>query len=402
MSAVFHPDWIEEKYNEGFRVLVRFLSSRVHPLLAIAAVVVGGVLLERFEGLWEMNFPARAHFEVVAATRFFISPLLIASVFFLWVPNQARAAAAWVTLAAMWIAWFLSSLAVPFLSTWGVLFFPIVTAVTALLFAWRGRPSYRPGLAALVLSLVFFAFLIQIAREAEANVSAYWVDRVWSMQPSYYYVMAMSFLLAEHGAKNFSALATNPSHLLFPLVWPLDTAPGPRDSGFAARYELWCEGALRAAKALLVTFLLIAGQVLLRPETGGTVARSLWFYLFLLGATVVLGNLGVGLAQMFGVPAPPGTWFIFLARSPLDFWKRDSTYAYKFAIRFIYFPAARVFKKAWPALIFAFAFFIFYRFTFKLLVVDNLNHWLAPSVIAGTGSVGWKALAIGGPWFLVA
>jgi hypothetical protein len=403
ITSPWHPDRIEELYTRRFQACVDTCARKIHPALALVfAILTVGIFIS-FDRLWVEPFIPRAHLDVLRLTRHAAYALVPLSFLALWISENLRTLFEWVILTAVWIG---LGIAFRDSSTAGAAegffaFFPLISGVTALLFAWRARPSYNRILASIVFVGAFFAVFANLALSAErGSDSLFWFRQAWAVEPQYYFFMGLAFLLSSPTESRLAPLATNPAHLLFPLSWPMETRASLSPE-FRDRYRLWWEGFFRVVKAMTLALLLLAAHSN-RQLAGAPVAlRALWGYFFLLIATVIVGNLGVGLAQMFRLPAPPGTWFVFFARSPLDFWKRDSTYAYRYAIRFIYFPLARLLRKGAPALIGSFFIYICYRFLFRQVLVASLSHRLAPSLPDVDPTAVPAAVTVGLSWLVV-
>jgi hypothetical protein len=76
-------------------------------------------------------------------------------------------------------------------------------------------------------------------------------------------------------------------------------------------------------------------------------------------------NLIPGCARVFGFNFFDATYFVFLAKSPGEVWRRGSVYNFKFNQEFVFWPTLRFFKNYWVALFLAFSMFYLNSLTFE-------------------------------------
>lgn len=170
----------------------------------------------------------------------------------------------------------------------------------------------------------------------------------------------------------------NPLQLYLPLPIPAESTLSSKK---AERKLLFVKGCIQIAQAQIIFLILltIVSKQYFR-ETENPYSHYLVF-LFLVACGM---KMVTGLLWAYGFKTPPASYFIFLAKSPLEIWQRGSTYLAKFAFFNIYLPIwKRVRNSFFPsAAVLAFVFFHLFFFH-EVLIKKIISLFIPGIVVAG-------------------
>jgi hypothetical protein len=194
---------------------------------------------------------------------------------------------------------------------------------------------------------------------------------LWGPRPHTYVFLVMTFLFMKSDSP--VGVIGNPIHVLLPTLYPTETTQLHRlDPGWMAN---WWRGFLDVAKSILICWLIMTALTSIFTDVESytnhwKLAISPVFSIF---ASMVVVLYQVGVSRMLGIKTVDGTHFAVFAKSPLEYWKRDGVYPYLFALRFVFFPTLRRFKKPAVALFVAASVFLLNRTLFQGLLLTPLH-----------------------------
>lgn len=190
-----------------------------------------------------------------------------------------------------------------------------------------------------VLILIIFWSDLYLAALTTIESSSPYLTLISKFRFEYVLIFAISLAFSHN--KNSHELLIHPLQLShsFPL---------PEESSFSTKHRTWWKGGLNLSLGIFLTWLVskIATLDILNTQYSSAILY-LYFCLFV----VAIMNITTGLARVYGLEIKDGTYFLIFARSPMDFWRRSSTYLYQFILGFIFLPTARLSRSTVLALI---------------------------------------------------
>lgn len=180
-------------------------------------------------------------------------------------------------------------------------------------------------------------------------------------------------------------LALNPLQLWSPLTWPESTLPvidSSRDYKMKLR-KVKVSGLLQLilSNSQFLAVLLLMHWL---PEESDFLGALSHYFYFLLTVTAAFGAV-TGYLKLFGYQALDATYFLFLAKSPLEIWQRGSVYMSKFLFQFVYFPIWKRTRSIYLAGAIVILAVFFHLNLFHEFFLREFIRWLAPSLpIAAT------------------
>lgn len=154
------------------------------------------------------------------------------------------------------------------------------------------------------------------------------------------FFLAQSF---QSGALPFS-ISLNPLQLLAPMTWPTEMK-FESDKGKQKYLRALGFFQLLVAQVIFWILLIVVSRL---PTTFTPVNSILHYTVFVFFVMAALGVVSA-FVHLFGYQAPDATYFMILAKSPLEIWQRGSTYTAQFFFRNIYFPVWVRSRQTWLA-----------------------------------------------------
>ncbi|MBK7892795.1 MAG: hypothetical protein IPJ84_18685 [Bdellovibrionales bacterium] len=265
-----------------------------------------------------------------------------------------------------------------------LLLFPLVGIVT-FVFLGPNRPSGRRALC-------YFAIVIAIVIVTiRAVPHSSWLTY---MKFNYYAVgmigLAMTSFLK--GVDERLRFVFSPAHLAVPVVFPL-----PEGENLYQRDDsrVWCSGLVQIVKGFLlvaVAATIFSLSVAQSPESGLGIVRASGLYAVYLLIAPAVANFITGLGRLYFLNIPDCSNHLWLASSPLDFFKRENVHAYKFSIRFVYFNLLRFTRSPVVIAIIYTLLFPIYRSFLELSARPDPFAWESIFSSFATGLILWSLL----------
>ncbi len=287
---------------------------------------------------WTLAFPDWARFNLAQDRTWLVAALVVFGFFAPWVPRRALGAysAGSLGLAWVWSCWKLGAV------VWQAAVFPVyivLVAGCAWLVAGAAARSPRPLSRWLaVVAVVFgFAACMWAAGRAGLSGSVAYLRFFWLLHPEGYVLAALGLVaMAGAGRRARGDVAT----LALAPVFVCNALPIPEETRIEnADRRVWWRGWWNIALNFLILRMMIGLTSFQVPA--GALAGAAFQYLYFCLFVVAGMNVTSGLLRMFGADAPDATRFLFLAATPLEIWKRSSTYMYLFIFRLVYLPVFR-------------------------------------------------------------
>jgi hypothetical protein len=179
--------------------------------------------------------------------------------------------------------------------------------------------------------------------------------RYWRLKTHFIWMSVLAIGLTQRSSPNEAIIALCPTNAMRGILWPLGSHIS--DDNQLRRRELWWLGFSNVFVGYSAIALRMGLQAYPFYRLKETYLRSPSRYILAILGIIGFLNILAGVIRMFGYRIPDATNFVWLSRTPAEFWRRGSVYQYTFVLRFVYLPLTRFFKKSWPAL--PIAFFIF-------------------------------------------
>ncbi len=198
----------------------------------------------------------------------------------------------------------------------------------------------KPTIEILVKStiiLTLFGIDLLLAGWVASHGSPNYLTLLSKFRFEYILIFALFLIFSGHSKK--SGLLLQPLQLSHAI-------PLPQDAFYNPATKNWWRGIYNVSLGSLLS--LVLGQLaLLNPSSLATtpflssVLSSFFLYFYFCLFVIASMNIISGLARIFGLELRDGTYFLFLAKSPLEFWRRSSTYLYQFVINYVFLPIVR-------------------------------------------------------------
>jgi hypothetical protein len=392
IRSAWHPLEIEERWmrveSHCHHYLQHKIPSQIAPLFGLILVALFGTFID------QLQFPApnRGFLEMFRAGAWAIwTLLLVASLapwWMSWVPAPDKSArnptqiSIFFALACLCWVISLETQAANFYSNpntlrdlyWVYAIFPLWLALglyftRSKFHSLQNRMKWAMSICLLILPLIASLIAVRMAGQDQGKV----LFSLWGPRPHTYFFLVMTLLFMKRSAP--AGIIANPVHVLIPTLYPIETEFLRRqDAPWMAN---WWRGVMDVAKSLIICWLLM--QALLGMFSDLEKYTMQWKLaispVFSIFASMVVVLYQVGISRMLGVQSVDGTHFAPLAKSPLEYWKRDGVYPYQFALRFVFFPTLRIFKNPAFALFVAASVFLLNRTLFQGLLLTPLHQF---------------------------
>ncbi len=239
--------------------------------------------------------------------------------------------------------------------------------------SWPRSLWTRKIVAALVVLFTFVGLLWWLGKDAEL-AKDYRLFR-------FFWVLHLEMLLIYFLRESFRApkislsVALNPLQLFSPLPWPTDLTLAEKKWEIRS---LQVSGLMQIIFAQLLFWILLLTVPSL-PVDIPVLGHLLQYVTFVIFATAAL-NCVSGMLRMFGFRAADATYFLVLAKSPLEIWQRGSTYMAQFLFQVVFFPIWKQTRKMWVAGGVLAILVLIHIYFFHELFLRELLRWLAPTL----------------------
>ena len=149
-------------------------------------------------------------------------------------------------------------------------------------------------------------------------------------------------------------MSLNPANALRGMLWPDDSV---WQSDFHSRLHLWWKGIYGVAFGYLMFFSRLKLETLLRGVSQTSFAYAGSTYELTLLTDVGALNVMAGVARLYGFNVRDATYFVFLARTPAEYWRRTAVYNNQAILRFVYIPLYRWFRMDFLCIMLAYSIF---------------------------------------------
>jgi hypothetical protein len=261
-----------------------------------------------------------------------------------------------------------------------IVFAPVVFLFINALTLRRSRVGMISKFAAASFAVLSFGILVWlIGRDAEISKTYDLFRYFWTLHVE---MLLLYFLSAAFRSEPVSfEQSLNPVQLVLPLPWPKNLSLLPKSKDLEV---LRMSGLLRAAygQAVFVVLLLVIPRMPIPAPEANNPRHYLSFIFFVSACFATV----TGFLRMFGYNAPPASYFLLLAKSPLEIWQRGSTYMAQFLFNNVFLPTWLRSRKMWLASVVLIVVVFFDLYLFHELFLRELLRWLAPTLPIRSGT----------------
>lgn len=226
--------------------------------------------------------------------------------------------------------------------------------------------------------LFFLAIGYLLAHEAATKNNSQVLKLFWILHPQMYLLFVVYWVLAVKlpAKENFALVPTN---FAWSTLWPEET-------NFCLekveQKKLWWKGIWNCYTGAILFAIAFLGKNLLASlhvqGLGAIFGHYTYFILFLIASFSQLA----GMSRLFGVNCPDPSYFMILAKTPMETWQRGSTYLYKFFFRHIYIPLFGLFRNYIFAILASFVLVIIHMMLFQDIFIRSFYALLVPELRA--------------------
>lgn len=216
----------------------------------------------------------------------------------------------------------------------------------------------KPHFAFILVSFFFWSGYLYIILNKDRyipDVLTYFYDL---KLPFLWIFISYFFIYRPKNTKIDFSILVNPIHILRGTLWPRDTGVVYDQSKLKT---IWMQGLLNLILAYILFDLRLLLDMALNFNSKTSLINVIFVQNLRLLTDVAFCNVLTGIARMIGFKVPDATSFVFLSKTPAEFWRRGSVYTFQFVLHFIYLPIVRNLKTPVLALFIGFLFFYFNR-----------------------------------------
>jgi hypothetical protein len=235
----------------------------------------------------------------------------------------------------------------------------------------------------LLLLLILFFGKLSFANQDYDRFSLYWL-----IHPEYHWLFVIYWIGANvsYTAREKLACALHPIFVLSPLPLPTDISIATDETEIRRN---WWHGYFNILLAFGIYFLAMQW---LKSETLNAIwaAGTSHAYAVMLRnwstaiyvALIITGamNAASGILRLYRLKVPDTTYYLLLAKTPLEFWQRSSCYLYHFTMRCIFIPFASLFRSTRLGFIAVGMFMVLNLFLLHDVMLKNLFKFFIPNL----------------------
>lgn len=381
--SIISPEEFELKYRKFEQRISSTLAERINPLVLfiIAAATLGFILFSNHLLTNGFRYIYGGGLVIMLNVRYGILAVIALSLVYLMIPRRAQGFFQVISFFVIWTTtvhalfsdiphiwtYALTEFCLPFFCLAGWTFLKIVK-----------RTEYKRR-TVLIFSVAFWAYFINLFYFLNQEHEGYSAIIVRLKL----YLIWITFLTFAFNSKTKDqdlVFSFNPFNALRGVLWPHDFKKSE-----ARKNEirtLWWLGIMN----LILGYTVLNVRLWLERsglphDSHSILARSASYYCFAILADVGALNIITGAVRLFGYKVRDATNFVFLARTPADFWRRGSVYNYMFVLQYVFIPVFRVLRNSFLATFFAFLFFFFNHYGFDktsqlILTLGRRPVWL--------------------------
>lgn len=306
--------------------------------------------------------------------RILYTSLCSGALFFYYFPTSWFGVLRYLTLTFSWVLacyWIMEP-------GWSMTAVPLCALGGYILLRYSQKSRFLALAGAPLFILFFLAVGYLLAHEAATNNNNQILKLFWILHPQMYLLFVVYWVLAVNLPKK-EDFAFVPTNFAWSTLWPEETT---FCLDKVEQKKLWWKGfwncytgAILFAIAFLEKNLLASLHV---QGFGAILGHYTYFILFLVASFSQL----VGMSRLFGVNCPDPTYFMVLAKTPMETWQRGSTYTYRFFFRHIYLPLYRLFRNYALAVLASFVLVITHMMLFQEIFIRSFYAVLVPELRA--------------------
>ncbi len=336
------------------------------PRILLSASLTIAILLyyHFFYADWSHAYPTWTRFNILQ-DRFWLDLVVVSlSVLSLWVSNSLRNLFFMLTILS---AWFFSCYKLNSLDL-SSLVLPLYFAAMFLIFKFFPNRKYLKFSASIIL-FILTAHLIGILSLQKSDYRIF--QFFWTLHPEY---LLLHFCFWSFGSQTWVAVA--PHNIATPVPLPLESSVASLPNEQKYTFSKGFYNLLFSVSTFAFTMKLLSIQMIFENPF----LQSIYSYFIFLLCVVAGFNMTNALLRLHLVKVPDATFFVFLAKSPLELWSRGSVYIYRFFMQAIYLPVYRKTRSLALTLSFCFVAIFINLFFFHDIALRVLFRSILPTM----------------------
>ena len=244
------------------------------------------------------------------------------------------------------------------------------------------RYSQKSRFLAITGAPLFIVFFLAIgyllAHEAATKNNSQVLKLFWILHPQMYLLFVVYWVLAVNlpAKEDFAFVPTN---FAWSTLWPEETTFCLEK---VEQKKLWWKGIWNCYTGAFLFAIAFLEKNLLASLHAQGFAATLGHYTYFILFLIASFSQVVGMSRLFGVNCPDPTYFMILAKTPMETWQRGSTYLYRFFFRHIYLPLYRLFRNYTLAVLVSFVLVIIHMMLFQEIFIRSFYALLVPELRA--------------------
>ncbi len=364
--------FLKQSENRVSKWLARSLGRMWMAVLALALAF----LIFNYDDFFALIEGSRGNggLHVLLRLQWDLPIFLLGSVMALFFPSKVR----WILVATNIVAWLVSS----FYSfqdevSLKLLIFIMVVYPLGYAMAQASLSKFLRSRTSLILISILYLLALAWLSVLLMQEKPHAFFTFWQTKAQYLVlqIFLIRFLFKDqNGAGDMIAAPTFASRA---LILPESSAISPTQ---IERHEIWWRGILNLLVGFAAAFICIFLNIEIIGIERPFIQYPAHYLLAVLGIISFLNTLS-GILRLFGFRVLDATNFVWLSRSPAEYWRRGSVYSYLLILKYIYVPLLSRLKS--PRLCRLIAFFVFLNMKIGILnylfaIFHLLDHNILP------------------------
>lgn len=359
-NMILSPTQVELSFVQKEKQIIEFLIEKatIFRILFIALVVGLFLILNSDFFSPEFDFKTNGGYGVLRLIRFSIGWLILLSPISLFLNNRYRK-----------IGFILITLYCWGVSAW--FFFGPIKNILLLISIYVSYPSQlllsyyflklcpsenKQKKVVLVYGLIFFLIEILISYFIWSYGAKHKATIFWNLKAQFIFFSTLAAFFFSKKRKKFAVNFLIPVNCLLGFIWPISTTVCA--NVYEEKVKLWVHGMFNIFVGYSAIFIRDLYEIYVLQSFTNPYFKYSGIYI--LAILAIIGHLNIlcGAARIYGMVVIDATRFIWLARSPGEYWRRGLVYHYIFITNFIHLGLYRRIKLITLCTFLAFAFFL--------------------------------------------
>lgn len=359
-EKLLSPTQVEFFLIQKEKHIIDYLSEKLNLFFIIVlAFVVGGTLINFSEAFSPyMDYRSNGGFGIVRLIRFVVGWMIVLSPISLVLNRKFRKVGLFLITLIGWniVTWRYFG----FLENVWLTICILISLPTQLLISYflLKKCELRDTRKRIIISYAVSFFLLDgivsyliLTYSNERKLFVF-----WNLKSQFIFFSTIAAFYFSKNRKKFANIFLVPVNCLVGFIWPISTELCSNSR--KEKSKLWVHGFFNIA----IGYSAVGVRIIFENEVVNQATRNFLKYpgYYILAILGIIGHLNIlsGVARLYGVQVTDATRFIFLARSPAEYWRRGVVYHYLFIRNFIFMSLYRRIKLTALCVGLAFAFFL--------------------------------------------